>query len=132
MKPVNKIKKAILLRIKNDVVKQTNIIFKELENDRDVSLFYEFIEESECSDLLQDARSEFRQGEQETEIECDWSRHYESKSVAAEMDDGSWVGWTYWYGGGKHGEPEAGDWMEDSYDLGFIEETKIVKIFSKK
>lgn len=67
---------------------------------------------------LQDAIEEFRSGEVETpDIKCDWSRNYESKAVAAKMLDGSWVGWTYWYGGGKHGEPEAIDWMDSAYDL---------------
>ena len=80
-----------------------------------------------------DAKSELRSGSVETGIECEWSRHYESKSVAAKMPDGSWVGWTYWYGGGKHGEPEALDWMEDAYDLDCVEEEKMVvtRAFSK-
>ena len=67
---------------------------------------------------LQDAINEFRQGQVETpDIKCEWSRNYETKSVAAKMLDGSWVGWTYWYGGGKHGEPETIDWMGSAYDL---------------
>lgn len=67
---------------------------------------------------LQDVIEEFRSGEIETpDIRCESSRHYESKSVAAKMLDGSWVGWTYWYGGGKHGEPESIDWMDSAYDL---------------
>jgi len=80
-----------------------------------------------------DGKSEVRSGEVETGLPCDWSRHYESKAVAMKMPDGSWVGWTYWYGGGKHGEPEAIDWMEDAYDLDCREEEKtmIVRTFSK-
>ena len=67
---------------------------------------------------LQDAIEEFRSGQVETpEIKCEWSRNYESKAVAAKMPDGSWVGWTYWYGGGKHGEPESIDWMSEAYEL---------------
>ena len=34
-----------------------------------------------------------------------------------EMLDGSWVGWTYFFGGGKHGEPSEMPWMEDAYDV---------------
>ena len=72
--------------------------------------------------------------DEETDIPCQWSRQYESKSVAAKMPDGSWVGWTYWYGGGKHGEPEAIDWMDDAYDLACTEEEKvvIVRTFTKQ
>ena len=81
-----------------------------------------------------DAKSEVRSGDVETGIPCDCSRHYESKSVAAKMIDGSWVGWTYWYGGGKHGEPEAIDWMKDAYNLDCTEEEKVVVVqtFAKK
>lgn len=75
-----------------------------------------------------DAKSELRSGEYETGLKCDWSRHYESKSVAMKFPDGSWVGWTYWYGGGKHGEPEAIDWMDDAYDVDCAEEEKVVTV----
>ena len=75
-----------------------------------------------------DAMSETREGEVETEIPCEHSRHYESKSVAAQYLDGSWIGWTYWYGGGKHGEPETIDWMDSAYDLTCTEEEKLVTV----
>lgn len=75
---------------------------------------------------LQDHISDFRCGQVETKLKCDWSRHYESKSVATQMSDGSWVGWTYWYGGGKYGEPESIDWMDQAYDLDCTEEEKMV------
>lgn len=71
---------------------------------------------------------EVREGDVETGLPKEWSRHYESKSVAAQTPDGNWVGWTYWYGGGKHGEPEAIDWMEHAYDLTCVEEQKMVTV----
>lgn len=77
---------------------------------------------------LQDFMFEFREGQVETKIPCQGSRHYESKSVAAKMPDGSWVGWTYWYGGGKHGEPESIDWMDEAYNLDCVEEQKLVTV----
>ena len=79
-------------------------------------------------------RSEFRDSGEETGIQCDWSRHYESKSVARQLSNGQWVGWTYWYGGGKHGEPEAIEWMKDAYFLDVQEEEKVVTVrtFTKK
>ena len=64
-----------------------------------------------------DALEELRGSGVATGLIAPYSRHYESKAVAAEMLDGSWVGWTYWYGGGKHGEPGAIEWMEDAYDV---------------
>ena len=82
---------------------------------------------------VQEARSEVRSSGIETGLPCKGSCHYESESVAAKMPDGSWVGWTYWYGGGKYGEPESIDWMDDAYDLDCAEEEKVVTVrtFSK-
>jgi hypothetical protein len=85
-------------------------------------------ESFENEDEYWDAKSEVRQGEVETGLKCEWSRHYESKAVAAQLPDGSWVGWTYWYGGGKHAEPESIDWVEDAYDLTCTEEEKVVTV----
>jgi hypothetical protein len=92
-------------------------------------------EENEVYPYLCDVVSEIRCGDVETGLDTkEWSRHYEAKEVAAQAPDGSWVGWTYWYGGGKHGEPEAIDWMGDAYDLSLHEEEKVVTVrtFMKK
>lgn len=70
--------------------------------------------------------SEIREGETETSIKSPWSRHYESKSVATKTQDG-WIGWTYWYGGGKYGEPESIDWISDAYYLN-CEEKEVLTI----
>ncbi|MFJ2362504.1 hypothetical protein ACIPIN_02090 [Pseudomonas sp. NPDC087697] len=75
-----------------------------------------------------DSRNETRCGDVETDIPCDGGRHYEAKSVAAQLPDGSWVGWTYYYGGGKHAEPEAIDWMSEAYELDCVEEEKVVTV----
>lgn len=79
----------------------------------------------------QDAKDEFRQGEEYTHIATQFSEHYECKPVAAEMPDGTWVGWNYWYGGGRHSEPSEIEWMEDAYEVSFHEETIVVKRFNK-
>lgn len=130
MKPTTKLYTTLLIDAKEnlDVVIEKDIL--SLTEEEIGDLYQELDEEG----LMQDIASEFRSGEVETEIPCDCSRHYESKSVAAKMFDGSWVGWTYWYGGGKHGEPESIDWMSDAYDLDCKEEEKlmIVRTFSKK
>lgn len=127
MTPEQKIKHAVLLRYEGWT---DDVNFPEITASN-VDDLYETTEGDDYE--LQDAREEVRGGEVETSIKREWSRHYESKSVAAKMPDGSWVGWTYWYGGGKHGEPEAIDWMEDAYDLDVTEEEKVVTVrtFSK-
>jgi hypothetical protein len=75
-----------------------------------------------------DAQNDVRPGEIETGLPCEYSRHYEVKAVAARALDGSWVGWTFWYGGGKHAEPEAIRWMDAAYDLTCTEEEKFVTV----
>lgn len=82
-----------------------------------IERYYNEADDADGGYALQDARSEIRCSGIETNIRPPSSRHYEAKSVAAQYIDGSWVGWTYWYGGGKHGEPEAIDWMDEAYDL---------------
>jgi len=124
MTPEQKIKHAIL----NIVAKLADAPAPDVTAEN-VDELYEAADES----YVQYARSEVRSSGIETGLPCKSSRHYESKSVAAKMPDGSWVGWTYWYGGGKYGEPEAIDWMDDAYDLACTEEEKvvIVRTFSK-
>ncbi len=84
-------------------------------------------------DDLQDAGNEIRSSGIETGLPAPSSRHYEGDEVAAQSPDGSWVGWTYWHGGGKHGEPEAIDWIGSAYDITCVEEEKVVTVrtFSK-
>jgi hypothetical protein len=77
----------------------------------------------------QDATEEVRSSGVETNLLSQSSQHYECREVAAELPDGTWVGWTYWYGGGKYGEPGEINWMEDAYDLVCTPETKVVNIF---
>lgn len=80
-------------------------------------------------DAHSDYENELRaSGWAETGLPCPSSRHYESKAVARRLSDGSWVGWTYYFGGGKHGEQEAIDWMEDAYDLEVTEAKKMVVV----
>lgn len=81
-----------------------------------------------------DILSEFRPGQLETKLPSDYSRHYEAKEVARKLSDNTWVGWTYWYGGGKHGDPDSVPWMEDAYELDVTETEKMVLVreFKKK
>lgn len=127
MTPEQKIKRDILLL----AAKQETISLTEPITPENVDELYEANDED---GQLQDWRYEIREGQVETKLPCPSSRHYESKSVARKMSDGSWVGWTFWYGGGKHGEPEAIDWMDEAYDLNVQEEEKtvIVQTFSLK
>ena len=90
----------------------------------------ELWEEAEGEDGcdMQDAVQEFRCSGVDTGLPAPGSRHYESDAVGRQLSDGSWVGWVYWHGGGKHGEPEAIDWMTDAYDLICTEEVKTMTV----
>lgn len=125
MTPELKIKHLILIRHEEFGDDPETVQFaKELDADGIEAQWEALSEEFE----QQDAQNEVRYGEAETGLPCQSSRHYESKSVAAKYLDGSWVGWTYWYGGGKHGESEAVDWIEYAYDLDCTEEEKVVTV----
>lgn len=77
---------------------------------------------------------EFRQGQVETGIDPWVGSHYEAIGVATKMYDGTWVGWNYYTGGGKHGNAEEIEWINDAYFLNVIEreEIVIVRTFEKK
>ena len=119
--PANKVKQEIinLARMWNEEPEVNLSTNEEIEE-----LYDEMLDQ----DMLWDAISEIRCGEHETEVPCDYSRHYESTSVAMKCVDNSWVGWTYWYGGGNHGEPEAVDWIEYAYNLDVEEKEQLVVV----
>jgi hypothetical protein len=63
------------------------------------------------SDAIYEAYQDYRSSGEECNIlPKSYSRHYEVGYVVKEID-GKWVGWNYWYGGGKHAEPEDIDWI---------------------
>lgn len=85
-------------------------------------------------DDIYDAISEIRTSGYDTGLDAPYSRHYESDAVAVQCPNGEWVGFTYWHGGGKHGNPEEIDWIEHAYDVSCVEEQKMmtVRTFSKE
>lgn len=119
MTPQQKIKALIILRVAEWLEEEEPAITADNVDD-----LYDELD----GDSAQDAKYEVRSGEVETHLPTEFSRHYEAKAVAAKAPDGSWVGWTYWYGGGKHAEPEAIDWIGSAYNLTCTEEEKLVTI----
>ena len=83
---------------------------------------------------FEDAISDVRESGVETDLPCQDSRHYESESRAFKSVTGQWVGYTYWYGGGKHGNPEEIEWIDDAYllDVEEKEVTVVKRTFTKK
>lgn len=78
-------------------------------------------------DDMYDEMYQFRSDGEETNLPAPSSRHYEADQVACQTPFG-WVSWTYWYGGGKHGNPEEIDWIEDAFYVDCFEEEKLVVV----
>lgn len=100
MTPENKLKYAILDLAhiwEHDSPIRTDLTDEQVE---------ELWDETDVGEAL----NEIRTSGVETGLDCESDRHCESDAVAVQCPTGEWVGFTYWYGGGKHGEPEAIDW----------------------
>lgn len=84
---------------------------------------------NELDDLnIYDAKEEVRNTGVPTHLPSQDTRYYDCKEVAAQLPDGSWVGWSFFYGGGKHGEPNLIPWMDSAYDVECKEEQKLVTV----
>ena len=142
MKASDYLKREIIIRTGKAIKEYAEDESEKLETllkDHDITWDGETVNEENVNELYcmicdhdyhYDEMYELREGTYETGLDCGGSRHYESKGVAAEFD-GKMVAWVYWYGGGKHGEPSAVDWIDDAYFVNVTEETKVVKVFSK-
>ncbi len=81
---------------------------------------------------IYDYEEDFRSGQVVTDIpSAGGGRHYETSSVAHLCQGNIWIGWTYFYGGGKHAEPAGIDWMSDAYELTCEERNVPTKFFTK-
>ena len=62
------------------------------------------------------------------------SRYFEVDCVARKFGD-VWVSWDYYYGGGKHADPDAMEWIEYAEVLNLDKEEEVVTVvrtFSRK
>lgn len=129
MNTEQKIKKHLILTICEDDIEPIKKYYdydfdltQKLDEHNIDSVFFELY------DYLQDDICEFRCGGEPTGLESDWGRNYECDAVAAQLSCGTWVGWNYYYGGGKHSEPDAIPWIEFAYELNAKEEEKTVVV----
>lgn len=103
-------------------------------DDCDALELWDDVSSSELADWAHEALGEFRNaGESYTgpdfqETDPDGCRYYQSECVAKKLDDSRWVGWIYWYGGGKHSDPESIDWVDCAVFLDCVEEQKLVTV----
>lgn len=129
---LEKLAEDVLINIEEGVnVEDCSVIRGPLDTPEKIDEAMEALEESGHVDWYGEELRNFRENySEETGLDCEWSRHYECKAVAVEIH-GQWVGWTFWYGGGKHGEPGAVGWLENAYLLEMKEEIRPVKVFSR-
>lgn len=103
------------------------------ENINDI--FDELSEDEAWEEAIYDSQSSMRESGDDCNLRCNaYSNHYECEQVAYKVLSGEWVSWTYWFGGGKHADPDSIDWISDAYLLDVVETSKIVihREFTKK
>lgn len=93
------------------------------DNSRITDFVSEYVDKEDYENIWYDIKSEFdeayeveyemREGLETNLASKTSSRHYEI-DVHAMQVDGIWVAWDFYYGGGKHGEPEAFDWISNA------------------
>ena len=98
----------------------------EMPSDDDINEFFCENHYDMCS--VVDAEEEFRCSGVETNLGADYSRHYEAEQVAKQLSCGAWVSWTFWFGGGKHGQPESVEWIDQAYQVDCSEEVKTITV----
>jgi hypothetical protein len=132
MSPEQKIKREILLIavMEDDIDWNQDDDIMDIDGDEIDDAYEDILVDKQ---LHWEFEHDFRDSGEATDLPTNYSRHYECYEMARKMCDGTWVGWTYWYGGGKHGEPGDISWMEDAYEVSVTEEERlvVVKTFEK-
>lgn len=95
--------------------REDNFNFTDYPEDITYEDLFDELLDTVFGDTLYEIRYDFRYGDQEVlDLEPKTSsRHYEIE-VRASKIDGVWVAWDFYYGGGKHSEPEAFDWISNA------------------
>jgi hypothetical protein len=134
MTATNAIKAHILNQILPEAVSQLGMdIPTEASIHTAEELWMKVYEDDNAECWKRETMEDFRHGGVPTRLGCEYSRNYESESRACQLPTGEWVGWTRWYGGGKHSQPDAIDWISDAYFLEVEEKevTKVVRTFKR-
>lgn len=122
-------------------------VFK--ESIKDINLFdVENFDEDKCKKLFDDKRYESwiereeilygaieevrRSGTPTNNIVVE-GRYYCSREVVKRITGlcRVFLAWTYYFGGGKYGEPDEVEWMDDCYLVKEKEEIRIIKVYEK-
>ena len=130
----NTAKRIILLSAINQEIECYPTFTKHLEEGET----FETMSDGELDDYIINHESfgaleDIRESGMTTNIIANGSSYYEVDFVARKFD-GVWIGWEYYYGGGKHANPSGAiDWTGTAIFLDVIEKevTTIQQTFSK-
>ena len=113
--------------------KSSNLINPLNFDETQCETLYESIRTSSLSDWLTDVREEIRGGKVRTGLIAESGGYAESEAVAVPVIGipSLYIGWTYFFGGGKHSEPEAIEWMQNSYLVKAKDRVQTVRFFER-
>jgi hypothetical protein len=156
-KPISYLYREIILKVNEtidkyysdeDAIEYDDVLnFK--ESIKDINLFnVEKFDEDKCQKFFEDNRYESwiereeilhgaieevrKSGTPMNNIVVD-GRHYCSREVVSRVTGFCkiFLAWTYYFGGGKYGEPYEVEWMDNCYLVVEKEEVKVVKVYEK-
>lgn len=106
--------RALIITRTLEMVEAAPHDFSKITDGDEVDELWEALQE-DYPDTMTDAANEVRGSGRSTGLAVPVSRNYDPEAVAVLTPFGRWVGFTYWAGGGKHGNPEEIEWQEDAY-----------------
>ena len=95
---------------------------------------YISIRTSPLSGYLNDLESEFREGKVKTGLipECGGNAESEAVAIPVSGIPDMYIGWTYFFGGGKHSDPESIEWMENCYLVRAKDRVQTIRLFERE
>jgi hypothetical protein len=129
MRPINYLRLHLIKIINNDTKKIDSSILDSIQNDEDFELFFKehgdyFIDD--LYDCINDFRYEYDFVVKYGTSEC---RYYEAKYVVKEVEPGVFLGWNYYYGGGKHSAPDEIEWLSNLEFVDVVKEIRPMPVY---
>ena len=94
---------------------------------------YDFLKESPLEEWYYEIKEEIRSGKIRTGLPSNGGGMYNAEAVAIPITGipSLYIGYEYYFGGGKHLEPEIAEWMEYCYLLQEKDRVQTVKFYDK-
>ena len=88
-----------------------SLLSTELTLDNAEHIYNQNVYEDEIyADTLQELLVDFRYSGTASNLSAPYSRHFEV-DMHVRLIDGVWIAWPFYYGGGKHAEPDVIEWI---------------------